>query len=181
MLTYKVIGTDETTTLIKEILRNLDTEETKEAEITLVEHGFQLPDNRLSLVFQKESLSELIRFLNKLSPSKQNPQFLIGRKHETFEPLLLSDILFFRSAGNVLFAHTERQAYEVKHKLYEMEKLIACESFIRVNKSNIVNVLRIREIIPWFGGRLLLRLSGSEERIEVSRNYVKDFKLFLDM
>ncbi len=181
MLTYRVIGTEETATLIREILRNLDTEESDDAEIVLVSHGFEVPNNGLSLVFQNESLSDLIRFLNKLSASKQTPQLLIGRKHETFEPLLLSDILFFRSAGNALFAHTVRQAYELKHKLYEMEKLIICESFIRVNKSNIVNVLKIREIVPWFGGRLLLRLNGSDERIEVSRNYVKGFKLFLDM
>jgi DNA-binding LytR/AlgR family response regulator len=62
-----------------------------------------------------------------------------------------------------------------------MEKLIACNNFIRVNKSNIINVLKIKEIIPWFGGRILLRFISSEERIEVSRNYVKDFKQFLDM
>lgn len=69
----------------------------------------------------------------------------------------------------------------MKHRLFEMEKLIACENFVRVNKSNIVNVLKIREIIPWFGGRILLRFTESDERIEVSRNYVKDFKQFLNM
>jgi len=59
--------------------------------------------------------------------------------------------------------------------------MISRNNFIRVNKSYIVNILMVKEIIPWFGGRLLLKFSGSEEKIEVSRNYVKDFKQFLGM
>lgn len=69
----------------------------------------------------------------------------------------------------------------MKQKLFEMEKIISRKNFIRVDKSYIVNILAIKEIIPWFGGRLLLRFNGSEERIEVSRNCVQDFKQFLGM
>ncbi len=181
MITYRISASSETTGLLREIMRAIEAEESESAELTLVERGFPEPDDAFFLSFSASNLAPLIRFLNGLNPSRRGPQFLIGRKHETFEPLLLSDILFFRSAGNALFAHTERQAYEIKYKLFEMEKLIACQSFFRVNKSNIVNVLKIREIIPWFGGRILLRFAGSEERIEVSRNYVRDFKQFLNM
>ena len=181
MLTYRIDASDECAPIIREIMRNLEGEETENAEIALIEKGFTVPEKGLFLVFTKDNLADLIRFLYRLNDVKQVPHILIGRKHETFEPLKLEDILYFRSSGNSLFAHTERQAYEMKQKLFEMEKLIACNNFIRVNKSNIINVLKIKEIIPWFGGRILLRLISSEERIEVSRNYVKDFKQFLDM
>lgn len=181
MLTYRIDASAESAPIIREVMRNLEGEETENAEISLIENGSPVPEKGLSLVFAKDNLAELIRFLNRLNSVKQVPHILIGRKHETFEPLRLEDILFFRSAGNNLFAHTERQAYEMKQKLFEMEKLISCDNFIRVNKSNIINVLKIKEIIPWFGGRILLRLIASDERIEVSRNYVKDFKQFLDM
>ena len=80
-----------------------------------------------------------------------------------------------------MYAYTEQKAYEMKQKLFEMEKLLAYRNFIRVNKSNIVNIMKIKELIPWFGGKILLRLYNTEERIEVSRNYIKDFKQFLDM
>lgn len=181
MLTFKVIGTDETVTLIREVLRGMKAEEAEIADLVLVEKGSPAPETGVYLSFDTDHLADLLRFLNTISPARQNPPFLIGRKHETFEPLLLADIIFFRACGNTLFAHTAKQAYEMKHRLFEMEKLIACENFVRVNKSNIVNVLKIREIIPWFGGRILLRFTESVERIEVSRNYVKDFKQFLNM
>ncbi|HKL86729.1 MAG TPA: LytTR family DNA-binding domain-containing protein [Treponemataceae bacterium] len=181
MLTYRLLASDEMTLIIREIMRNLGNEENEKAELTLVENGYELPTSGIYMGFAKENVADLIRLLYKFNESKQTPDFIIGRKHETFEPLQLDDILFFRSSGNTLFAHTEKQAYEMKHKLFEMEKLISCSNFIRVNKSNIVNILKIKEIIPWFGGRILLRFNDSEERIEVSRNYAKDFKQFLDM
>lgn len=181
MFMYRISASPETKALIKELMNTIKAEEAEPAEVHLVEKGLPIPENSLCLVFDAEHLGDLLRFINKIAPNRQSPPFLIGRKHETFQPLLLSDILFFRSCGNILYAHTEQQAYEIKHKLFEMEKLIACENFIRVNKSNIINVLKIKEIIPWFGGRILLRFTASEERIEVSRNYVKDFKQFLNM
>jgi DNA-binding LytR/AlgR family response regulator len=181
MLTYRIDSSAENAKIIREIMLNIEGEETEDAELSLIEKGFPVSEKGLSLVFSKDNLAELIRFLYKLYGVKQVPHIIIGRKHETFEPLKLEDILFFRSSGNSLFAHTEHHAYEMKQKLFEMEKLISCDNFIRVNKSNIINVLKIKEIIPWFGGRLLLRFISSDERIEVSRNYVKDFKQFLDM
>ncbi|MBN2510154.1 MAG: LytTR family transcriptional regulator [Spirochaetales bacterium] len=181
MLSYKVSGSKETIALVSQLLRNLKTQETDPADLVLVEKGSPVPETGVYLIFDMEHLSDLLRILNKISSPRQSLPFLVGRKHETFEPLLLADILFFRACGNTLFAHTAKQAYEMKYRLFEMEKLITCENFIRVNKSNIVNVLRIREIIPWFGGRILLRFTDSDERVEVSRNYVKDFKQFLNM
>lgn len=181
MLTFKVTGSEKTVSLVREVLRGMKAEEADPPDLLLVEKGTPTPESGVYLTFDTDNLSDLLRFLNTVAPVRQNPPFLIGRKHETFEPILLANILFFRSAGNTLFAHTAKQAYEMKHRLFEMEKLIACENFVRVNKSNIVNVLKIREIIPWFGGRILLRFTESDERIEVSRNYVKDFKQFLNM
>ncbi|HHU36275.1 MAG TPA: hypothetical protein GXZ47_03505, partial [Treponema sp.] len=119
MLTYRLSASDETAAIIREIMRNLGNEEIETGELILVEKGYELPETGISLVFAKENIPELIRLLYKFNENKQTPDFLIGRKHETFEPLHLDEILFFQSAGNNLFAHTEKQAYEMKHKLFE--------------------------------------------------------------
>lgn len=55
MLVFKTIGTSEVKLLITELLRNLDTEERDDADIVLVEHGFQPPTDKISLVFQKDN------------------------------------------------------------------------------------------------------------------------------
>lgn len=181
MYDFKIIASKKQSELLREIICNANCREEDDADIVLVESGHPIPVNGFAIVFNPDDVVQLIRFINEITGQRKGPQVLIGRKHETFEPLRLEDILFFKAAGNNLFAHTAAKTYEMKQKLYEMEKLISKDNFIRVNRSNIVNILKIKEIIPWFGGRILLRFTGSEERIEVSRNYVKDFKQFLDM
>ena len=70
--------------------------------------------------------------------------------------------------------------YRIKDKLYQLEEELAAEGFIRINKSEIVNILHIREIVPWFNGRLLLKLDNKRE-VEVSRSYAGNFKDFLGL
>ncbi|MCK9169339.1 MAG: LytTR family transcriptional regulator [Treponema sp.] len=181
MLRYKIVASEEKRFEIQDAMHNLDTVESDFPDLTIVERGYPVPESGFSLLFSPDEMHDLIRLLYDLSGLKWVPPVLIGKKHETYEPLKLEDIIYFRSSGNSLYACTEQKAYEMKQKLFEMEKLLAYKNFIRVNKSNIVNIMKIKEIIPWFGGKILLRLYDTEERIEVTRNYVKDFKQFLDM
>lgn len=178
---FRIIASDGQTELLRQILRSGSCHEDENSDFVILEEGYPFPEKSLSIVFRADNLALLLRLIYNFSGKKEESVVLIGRKHETFEPIKPNDILFFKADGNYLFAHTERQAFEMKQKLFEMEKIISRKNFIRVNKSYIVNILAIKEIIPWFGGRLLLRFGGSEERIEVSRNYVQDFKQFLGM
>jgi len=181
MQCFRLIASESQRELLRQILRGCSCLEDDNAAIALVECGYTLPEKGLSIVFNHEDITPLLRLLNDLSGKQSESLVLIGRKHETFEPIKPEDILFFKADGNTLFAHTEKQPYEMKQRLFEIEKMISHNNFIRVNKSYIVNILKVKEIIPWFGGRLLLRFCGNEERIEVSRNYVKEFKQFLGM
>jgi len=178
---FRIIASDAQKELLRQLLRSANCQEEENSEYVLVESGLPLPEKGLALVFRNEDIASLLRFLNDLAGKQGESAVLIGRKHETFEPIKPEDILFFKSDGNNMYAHTEKQAYEMKQKLFEIEKMISRNNFFRVNKSYVVNILKVKEIIPWFGGRLLLRFALSEERIEVSRNYVKDFKQFLGM
>jgi DNA-binding LytR/AlgR family response regulator len=181
MLRYKIIASEETRTQIQDAMHSLDNLESNFPDLTIVERGCPVPETGFSLLFSADEMHDLIRLLYDLNGLKWVPPVFIGKKNETYEPLKPEDIIYFRASGNSLYAYTEQKAYEMKQKLFEMEKLLAYRNFIRVNKSNIVNIMKIKEIIPWFGGKILLRLYNTEERIEVSRNYIKDFKQFLDM
>jgi DNA-binding LytR/AlgR family response regulator len=39
----------------------------------------------------------------------------------------------------------------------------------------------VSEIVPWFGGRLLLKFKGLVAEIEASRKHVPSFKSFIGM
>lgn len=86
-----------------------------------------------------------------------------------------SDIYYFESVDNHVCACCETSVYEVKQKLYELERIYKNTDFIRISKSMIVNVSKIEKIVPMFNGRLEAVLNN-KERVVISRQYVPDLK-----
>lgn len=66
----------------------------------------------------------------------------------------------------------------MKKKLYAYEQDLVNHDFFRINKSQLVNLMAVKEIIPWFNGRLVLNM-GDKKELEVSKNYAKNFKNLL--
>ena len=105
---------------------------------------------------------------------------LIGQLDEKYKIINYQDIILFEAQSGIIYARTNDKEYRVKEKLYQLEEELAAEGFIRINKSEIVNILHIKEIVPWFNGRLLLKLYIKKE-VEVSRSYAGYFKDFLGL
>ena len=89
--------------------------------------------------------------------------------------LLPKDIYYFESVDNKVFAYCEKQVYEVRKKLYELESELSATDFLRISKSTIVDLSKIRNLSPGFNGRLEARLRNGE-RIIISRQYVPALK-----
>jgi two-component system LytT family response regulator len=52
--------------------------------------------------------------------------------------------------------------------------------FFRANRHQIVNVKAVRDIQPWFGGRLLARIDGGAE-VTISRRRARVFRELMGM
>ena len=66
-------------------------------------------------------------------------------------------------------------SYEVKRKLYELEDMMRGRSFLRVQKSMLLNLMKVKSIKPALGGRYSAILKNGEE-VVISRKYVSDLK-----
>lgn len=153
------------------------------ANITLVERGTEIPGKGIAVVFDYQSLNDFMEFLDLLSPKPDSVKTIIVGRHEDsgkYEIIPFADILYFEAAGNYTYCITGNSRLRVKNKLYELETALLEQGFIRISKSLTVNIMNVSEIIPWFGSRLLLKMKNSRE-IEVSRNYVKTFKEYLEL
>ncbi|MCR4441948.1 MAG: LytTR family DNA-binding domain-containing protein [Peptococcaceae bacterium] len=72
---------------------------------------------------------------------------------------------------------TEKGTFLTSFTLREIARKLAPPVFLQTHKSFIVNTKKIREIIPWFNKTYVLSLEGcAEEKIPVSRYYIKQFK-----
>lgn len=185
----KLICSNSFEPLLKELLEARDFIIADDARFSLVEKGLELPEEGLSLVFKPDEMEQLISFLKNLiaDGSKANkkdttlPGHLTGQTGDNYELISYQDIILLETETGDIYARTRKgRDYRIKEKLYELEELLTGEGFIRINKSNIINILHINEIVPWFNGRLLLKLDNGKE-VEVSRSYAGDFKNFLGL
>ncbi len=90
--------------------------------------------------------------------------------------VLLRKVRVFESEGNYIRVHFDDQRPLILRSLNELEKRLDERHFFRTGRKRIVNLDQIEDIEPWFNGRLLVKLKGVEEGVEVSRRQAARFK-----
>jgi two-component system LytT family response regulator len=69
-----------------------------------------------------------------------------------------SEIDWIEADGKHARLHAGRETHVVRHTLTRLEHRLASHGFVRVHRSAIVNVDRIKELEPWFHGEYVLIL-----------------------
>jgi DNA-binding LytR/AlgR family response regulator len=85
------------------------------------------------------------------------------------------DILYFESVDKNCFIYTKDNFYETSLKLYEIEGMLTDMGFMRITKSQIVNIAKIESLCPDFGGRIETIMENGYKLI-ASRQYAKLLK-----
>ena len=88
-----------------------------------------------------------------------------------------ANILYFDSVDKKTFVYTESEVLEISLRLYELEERLP-HDFFRASKSAIINISKIKSILPDFGGRMEVTLITGE-KLMVSRQYAHDLKMKL--
>lgn len=126
----------------------------------------------------KEINQTIKRVQQSISSANLIPK-LIFYKNDTEYYLNLNDILFFETSENNVEAHTEKEVYKIKYRLYELEEILP-NNFVRVSKSTILNVNRIYSINRNLTSSSLVQFYKSYKQVYVSRNYNKILKQRLE-
>lgn len=85
----------------------------------------------------------------------------------------VDDIVYFEAKDKYTFLHTIDQKHIIDYTLSELEGKLDKTNFIRIHRSNIINLKYIRELVKWFGGKYKVRLKDrNQTELIVSRGYV---------
>ena len=85
--------------------------------------------------------------------------------------------LFYAEDRNVFLLCENRKKYIIDYKMEELEDLLDPALFFRVNRSFMVNINCIKDVIVYSNSRLLIRLHiDYDKEIVVSRERVQEFK-----
>ena len=116
-----------------------------------------------------ESLEKLI------SSIRLYDSAISGKKGDKVYFLKLEDVLYFDTVDEKVFIYTSDNVYETNLRLYEIEERFVGTSIFRVNKSIILNLIKINYVSPLLNGRIKAVLQNGEKVI-ISRQYVSKFK-----
>lgn len=87
----------------------------------------------------------------------------------------IGDISLFEIVGNYTRIFFNDQKPMLYKSLNQIEEKLPEENYFRANRQQIVNVNFIKEVVPWFNGKLKLTMINGEE-VEVSRRQSYIFK-----
>lgn len=114
--------------------------------------------------------------INEIVRKLETETFIVlGYQNDRVHRIKLSDIYYFEAVDGKVFSYCKDNVFEVKQKLYELEKLCSEKNFFRASKSTILNIAKISSVYPSISGRFEAVLDN-EERAVISRQYVPVLK-----
>lgn len=116
-----------------------------------------------------EEVREIVAFVK--SRQGQLSGIQEGKQYE----IPVTDICYIEAVDEKVFLYTIKQVYETRQRLYELEEVLKEKYFLRVSKSLLLNLMKVKSIKPALNGRLTAVLKNGEEII-ISRKYVPALK-----
>lgn len=97
-------------------------------------------------------------------------------KNEKIIVVNADDIYYASAQEKSTSVITKGEEYSMALSISDFYNRLPEDRFFRCHRSYIVNLSKIKEIIPWFNNTYLLRLHDLEFEVPVSRSKVKEFR-----
>lgn len=141
--------------------------------ISIMEH-----EKDLNVIIQCRQIDEQVTRLKQHIELFDNK--ILAKAENELRFVNACDVLYFESVDNRIYLYTEEHVLETKQRLYELELVLSDKDFIRISKSQIVNINKIRGLKPEIN-RTILATMCNGERLSISRKYVKSFRNLLSI
>lgn len=117
-----------------------------------------------------EAQRRLLALLEELQAPKRYAERMVIRVGERafFQPV--RDVQWLEASGKYVRVHVGRETHTIRETMLELERTLDPALFIRISRSAIVNVDRIREIQPWFHGDYVVIMQNGAQ-VTSTRGY----------
>ena len=113
----------------------------------------------------QQALSEIDSHSRKITLYQEDTEYYLD----------LDDILFFETGLKCIEAHTAKEIFQTRYKLYELEEFLpGC--FMRISKSAILNTNKVYAINRNLTASSVVEFQNTHKQVYVSRNYYKALK-----
>ena len=124
-------------------------------------------------------LNENITKAMSILENDESNELLAVKKDSDIALLEYDDIFMFRVENKQVNVFTKDYDYIIKKPLYQIEENLNSD-FVRISKTTIVNLKKIKRVAPSLRGMMFIELkNGLKDNI--SRKYLPNFKQVLDL
>ena len=103
-------------------------------------------------------------------PAPALAERLLVRKDGRTVFVRVPDVDWVEAVGNYAKLHVGKQAHMLRETMNNLERTLDPSRFVRIHRSTIVNLDRVREMQPWFSGEQVMILHDGTQ-LRVSRWY----------
>lgn len=138
--------------------------------------NFELDDKctELKILVSKNVMDEEVQdVMNKLSV--ENVKKIMGYREKEIYPIDINDIYRLYSQNNKVVAVLNKEEFEIKHKLYELEEMLDENIMTRISNSEFINVSKVSKFDLSISGTIKVILNNGDSAF-VSRRYVSKIK-----
>ena len=111
----------------------------------------------------KDAAKRLFSLLNRSHSQSEYATRLTVSTHGRILFVPVAEIDWIEAEGNYARLHVARKMFDVRETLQSLLERLDPRDFVRIHRSTIVNVNRVREVQPWFKGGHLVQLHSGEE------------------
>ena len=100
--------------------------------------------------------ARLVSLLEGLHEERKYPERLIVKSGGRVFFVRTEDIDWVEASGNYVKIHAKGEAHLIRESMKNMETKLDAKTFVRIHRSAIVNIDRIKELEPWFHGEYVV-------------------------
>jgi len=101
-------------------------------------------------------------------------RFLVKRRGLS-QFIAVSDVDWIEADGNYLRLHVGQRSHLVRGTLASAAERLDPHHFVRIHRRYVLNMTRVKEVQPWFGGDQIVVLTTGE-KLRLSRNFKEHFE-----
>jgi two-component system, LytTR family, response regulator len=121
----------------------------------------------------------LARAVQAMPSSRPGADRLAVRVGERVLYLRIAEIDWIEAADDVVRLHVGKQVFEHRTTLAQLEQRLPTKTFVRIHRSTIINLERVREFQPWFQGDWIVILADGT-RLQSGKSYRARLRELID-
>jgi two-component system LytT family response regulator len=140
--------------------------------------ALQRAKSQMALADQASTAAALVNSLKSLAKERSEKDRLVIKTEGRLLFLRLAEIDWLEAASNYVRLHVGQTSYLTRSTMGEIEQKLAGKQFVRIHRSIIVNVDRIKEVRPCNSGEFIVTLADKKD-LPASRGYRENLEPLL--